>query len=184
MNLEQIQKLAKLSVMKPVVHKNLHGLDYSNPYYNFLYYLCDIMDPALVVELGTWKGDSTCRLAHGARNARVITVDIGPLPEAAGKIAKYKNIEQIVGPTESAQVLDAVPSGIDILFIDTMHTYDQAKMEYDFYAPKVRPGGVILFDDVSIDAGMDKFWKYVGGHGECVNIEDLHYTGFGIQIKK
>lgn len=178
MTIKIIKELAK----KPIVeHPGLYGRDDSNPYYDFLYHLAQEMKPKIIVELGTWKGDSTCRLAYGAPEAKVITVDIGALPEAYEKTKKFDNIEMVKGGSLDNKIIDYIPDEIDILFIDTLHDYEQVMAEYIAYSPKVKKGGVILYDDVIINKGMEMFWEEVSI--PKINLPELHYTGFGISIK-
>lgn len=175
-------KIIEELVKKPIVeHPDLYGRDDSNPYYDFLYHLAKKIKPRIVIELGTWKGDSTCRLAYGAPEAKVLTIDIGALPEAYEKTKKFKNIEMVKGDTLDESIIEYIPGNIDILFIDTIHDYEQAMAEYIAYSPKVRKGGVIMCDDVSINDGMAKFWNEVSE--PKIKLLDLHYTGFGIAIK-
>jgi cephalosporin hydroxylase len=47
---------------------------------------------------------------------------------------------------------DALPC--DVLFIDTIHTYDQVTAELALWADHVRPGGVILMHDPETFPGV------------------------------
>ena len=49
---------------------------------------------------------------------------------------------------EGAQVL--TEGRVDIVFIDTQHTYEQTKLEIELYRPFVRPGGRMIFHDTAI----------------------------------
>jgi predicted O-methyltransferase YrrM len=40
-----------------------------------------------------------------------------------------------------------VPGGLDLLFIDTSHTYEQTSAELAEYVPRVWPGGTVLLHD-------------------------------------
>jgi predicted O-methyltransferase YrrM len=67
-------------------------------------------------------------------------------------------------------------SPFDILFIDTDHTLEQATFEYATYAPLVRNGGIILFDDIHMN-DMTAFWNTITARK--IELNHLHCTGFG-----
>jgi predicted O-methyltransferase YrrM len=47
-------------------------------------------------------------------------------------------------------VVAALPDEVDVVFIDSQHTYEQTHLELDLYYPKVRPGGRILLHDTML----------------------------------
>jgi cephalosporin hydroxylase len=49
---------------------------------------------------------------------------------------------------------NAPKNGIDLLFIDTEHTFDQAAAELALWADQVRPGGYILMHDPETFPGV------------------------------
>ena len=57
-----------------------------------------------------------------------------------------------VGDDLDPVVAAAQPLAVDVLFIDTSHTYDQTAAELRLYVPRVRPGGVVLLHDVEVEA--------------------------------
>jgi predicted O-methyltransferase YrrM len=58
----------------------------------------------------------------------------------------------ILGYDEWPAVLDALPAdGVDIVFIDTQHTYEQTTLELELYAPRVRSGGLIFLHDTALE---------------------------------
>jgi len=44
---------------------------------------------------------------------------------------------------------DFADGSVDCIFVDGDHTYAGAKRDIDLYAPKLRPGGYLIFDDYS-----------------------------------
>lgn len=48
-------------------------------------------------------------------------------------------------------VLNLLPEEIDILFVDTNHTYEMTTYELETFVPRVRPGGVLFFHDTNIE---------------------------------
>ncbi|KKM19985.1 hypothetical protein LCGC14_1650050, partial [marine sediment metagenome] len=91
-------------------------------YYTFLQLLAEKMNPKLIVELGTNAGSSAVYMKHGCPPARVITVDI---TDRCSDLLKKHSIEFI--QEDSIKAADKIPDNIDLLFIDTEHTNEQAK---------------------------------------------------------
>ena len=121
-----------------------------------------------VVELGSYQGGSASYLAAGiARRGRGRLHSIDPhlgAPTWFG-LAPYKRtleafrhcigycgldgwVQSHVGDSSSlASVWPA--EGIDAVFIDGDHSFLGALKDFECWAPKVRPGGLIMFDDVN-----------------------------------
>ena len=74
------------------------------------------------------------------------------------------------------------PYYCDLLFIDGDHTYDGVKKDYEWYGDLVRPGGMIVFQDIvehdrklHPDVDVHRFWKelsaeFSAARGERINI--------------
>jgi len=156
-------------------------------YYEFLFNLARETKPELMVELGTNQGISALHFKAGHTSCQVITIDIKTSPKVK-KNLKENNI--ILIESDSVEAACKVPSNIDVLFIDANHTYKSVKNDFEAYLPKVKKGGIILFDDISFDrfykshpkSGMDRFWSEL--KGDKVDLGILHAgPGFGGLIK-
>ena len=169
----------KLSHMPPVAHSLVFGRDASNPYYDFLFRLVEQYKPRLVVELGTCTGGSTGYLAAGCPETRVISVDMLQHPETVKRLSVFANVELWTYNTNDRKLREALEKevAIDILFIDTEHTYGQTSTEFDMYAPLVQPGGLILLDDIKMN-GMNRFWDHL--EMSKLSLDHLHWSGFGV----
>lgn len=107
----------------------------------------------VIVELGTYLGRSTAFFALSRPDALVLTIDIckqydckvkipdGISPEAL----KAGNIVQIAG--DSNEVVKRFNWPIDLLFIDSRHTYEDCKKDIEAWTPFVKPGGFVMFHD-------------------------------------
>lgn len=126
-------------------------------YYPFLYLLSLFIKPSLVVELGTGRtAISAMHLALASPEAKVITIDTSSVDLPTGY---PNNLEVLRG--HSVSLAEKISDGIDILFIDTDHTYDTTTKELSLYVPKVKPGGVVLMDDIHLGQDMEKVWQVI-----------------------
>jgi predicted O-methyltransferase YrrM len=127
-----------------------------------------------IVELGSWKGRSTCWLASGIRDrgeGHVYAVDTwkGTQNEAIhGELLKDYEPDQlkrefeanlatrglrdvvtpIVGDSAKAVRQWDPDRPIGVLFIDADHEYSAVRRDFECWSPFVTEGGFIVFDDV------------------------------------
>lgn len=104
-----------------------------------------------VVELGTRTGVSTTALLAGveARGGQVISVDL----EDCSSLFQHPQWTFIRSDSRNPDL----PTGlapVDVLLIDTEHTYEICSAELALWAPHVRSGGVILLHDPETFPGV------------------------------
>jgi len=158
-------------------------------YYKFLYQLAKAMQPRWVLETGTRLGLSAVQLAAGAPAATVITIDIDPQSQGRVKgVSEPNKVSNILPITsDSRKVIPLLPpecQKFDLIYLDSDHTYDVVMPEFRLFQPLLRPGGVMVFDDITLNAQMRKFWSEVPGPKAELN--DLHRlcgAGFGAYAK-
>jgi predicted O-methyltransferase YrrM len=144
-----------------------------------------------IVEIGSFKGRSTCCLAFGSRegNKRIFAIDSfdgGPgLPRAHSfpdfsqnlqRCGLSKYVEPIVGM--SGDVAKTWGKPIHFLFIDGSHAYEDVLADFAGFFPYVVPGGVVAFHDVNENwPGVLKAWNEDIEHQliETGNCEGLGY---------
>lgn len=173
-----IDDVLRLSRLPQPVDSRLWGRDESNPYYDFLYHLTRHIKPKLVVELGTCEGGGTVHLACGGAE-KVITIDCEQRPATVAKLSALPNVECWEAGSVNEETLERIAEmdPIDMLFVDTLHTPSQVASELDQYLPLLSDNGLILFDDIEIDAAMKTWWNSV--KGKKVSLPWLHPSGFG-----
>ncbi len=112
--------------------------------------LSKIIQPKLIVEVGTFTGYSATCLAEGlAADGKLITFEISDEVvvlaqrhfEAAGITDK---IETRVG--NAAELLQEIGDEIDLVFIDA--DKENYSVYWDILFPKLRSGGIIIADNV------------------------------------
>lgn len=118
-----------------------------------------------VIELGVRYGVSTIAWLHALEEPRghLWSVDCSfPVPaphtdvnllDPQGPLGVVPWWTFVLGYDDWPEVLDALPSAdVDIVFIDTQHTFEQTTRELELYFHRVRPGGRIYLHDTALEA--------------------------------
>lgn len=152
-------------------------------------------DPARVVEIGTYMGNSTVAILRGLthhEDAFVWTIDITDRPEADELISKalFKRdrYERIVA--NSIDVAKDWPHGnVDMVYVDGDHQEESVRADIHSWLQHIRPGGIIVFDDFQTPnwAGATKAinaimfhtndWRLIGQVGRCIAFERVAGVG-------
>jgi predicted O-methyltransferase YrrM len=138
-----------------------------------------------IVEIGSFKGKSTCWLAYGAKSAgreKVTAIDpfTGSPEHLHGEVLSDPDLEEL-GSTlpifeENLRKLNlfdyVVPivalsaaaaavwnRPIRLLFIDGDHSYEGAKQDFELWSPHVVPGGLIALHDIGHWEGVTRFYR-------------------------
>lgn len=126
-------------------------------------------DGSVFVELGCWKGRSSCFLLVEAKNSgkkiKIHFVDhfLGssehqPLEDASifdvfkknAAKAKYADASIIRSSTvDAAKQFD--DESVDFVWIDAGHEYEEVRADIAAWWPKLKPGGVMGGDDIEMD---------------------------------
>ena len=114
-----------------------------------------------VIELGVRSGNSTS--AFLAAGADLWSCDINK-PQVPDEWRSLPNWHFIRGWSWSPAVHLAMPRWCDALFIDTSHEFTDTMCELRIYAPRVRPGGVVLMHDTEygereVARALDRYCK-------------------------
>ena len=134
------------------------GRGYDNYIYR-LYWLARVSGAERVVELGCTPGGSTLAFAFAARRAggTLWSCDIGPVRESTvtewGLTLDGWNWQRVSG--KRADEFGAEWSGapVDLVYLDTSHTYEDTIKEFDAWLPHLREGGLFVFHDVEACRG-------------------------------
>lgn len=130
-------------------------------------------DPANIVEIGSFKGRSTCcfGLAVKGTGRHIYCIDTFNgndvdfhhrdfLAEFQGNIDRCGLTEQVTACRGlSHDVAKTWDRPIDLIFIDGSHQYEDVLADFENYFPFVKPGGVVAFHDVDETwPGVVKAW--------------------------
>lgn len=149
-------------------------------YYLYLARLVRELRPRLVVELGTDIGRSAAFIMTQLRgDAEFVTIEIGSQPRTDLAACQGDPRLRIVeGGSLDPRVYGNL-SSIDLLFIDTDHRYEQIFAEWGIYQERLSPGAVVVFDDIHLNEGMERFWAEVSGQKVDAG-KDIHFSGWGL----
>lgn len=116
----------------------------------FLSLLSKMIRPSYILELGTYTGYSAVCLAEGlVEQGKLITIDVNE--ELESRVRGYfkkagleNKIDYRIG--NALKVIAELPDNIDLVFIDA--DKENYSVYYELVLNKVRPGGLILADNV------------------------------------
>jgi predicted O-methyltransferase YrrM len=120
--------------------------------------------PAVVCEIGTAAGGNLLLFGRCADSAAlIISIDLGYSPS---QLSAYPHLAQAGqrmvclcadshDPRTVARVNRLLGSRpIDFLFIDGDHSLQGVRRDYEFFAPLVRPGGLVALHDIVPDSRL------------------------------
>jgi predicted O-methyltransferase YrrM len=156
------------------------ALTYANdePYYRFFHEMAKKLAPLRILEIGTSFGTSAAHLAYANRGGHATTIDIDARSAAWVDGFGLDNLTAMTVDSASAMAAIERSGPFDVLFIDSRHEFEQCRREYLHYRNVVRDGGIIFFDDIHLDHGMERAWAMVADPKVDLSGQ-LHYTGFG-----
>jgi len=154
----------------------------------FLYQLVAFAGLTKIVELGTRGGESTCALLIGASETggHVVSVDHG---KGSLYAAEPSTANELEGASKTIRMLalddlwtmvimDDLEFGteykpdLDLLFIDTTHSYGQTIKELELWGNRVGHGGYILIHDtVGYPEQLQAIWEFLDNHEGSVFVE-------------
>lgn len=164
MNYKELHSLA-IQAMKDDVYPDARFPP--SPYYRFLRRLAEAVKPDVSVELGVCGGGSSLHLALGHPEGYVLGIDIREeYPDNIRYVQQTcKNFYFYKGDSiEAACMLELVAGvrQVDILFIDTVHTYDRTMMEFYAWQEYLVPESYVVLDDLFRE-GMVRAWDELPG---------------------
>ncbi len=154
-----------------------------------------------IVELGTRGGKSTSALVIGAAETggRVTSVDHGQGSEYSREPPTWNSLGQAsqviteklgLGRYWKLVVKDDLvfareyDDEIDVLLIDTSHSYEQTSKELEAWGNKVVAGGfIVIHDTVWFPEQNKAIWEFLDNHPFSDYVEHTNCNGLGIIVK-
>jgi predicted O-methyltransferase YrrM len=138
-----------------------------------------------IVELGSFKGKSTCWLARGTKRVRrekVTAIDQftgspehqkgmrhedADIAESGSTYSVFREnlkkleVDDYVVPlvASSEEAARNWDKPIRLLFIDADHSYEASKLDFELWSPFVVDGGLIAFHDIGSWPGVTQFYQ-------------------------
>lgn len=105
-------------------------------------------DARVVIELGVRNAVSTLGWLTGLAETGGHLWSVDSIPHSAEFDDPGWTFLQ--GDDRWPDILNALPATADIVFVDTSHEYEHTCQEIKLYAPRVRPGGCMVFHDTEV----------------------------------
>ena len=131
------------------------------------------------VDLGTREGNSLLALVLAAikNEGFVYTIDVEKSRILWEDAESAKYFHKIIGDDLGIEIPFAE---IDVLSIDTSHTYEHTLKELAKWVPKIRSGGVVLLHDTISHPTVVSAIKYFIFNKDYTFINDAAQNGMGV----
>jgi O-antigen biosynthesis protein len=169
-------------IVRPIVFETpdrLTNVDSWQGHIPFAFWIVEALRPRLLVELGTYKGDSYCAFNQAIDRLGLSTacyaIDTWRGDEQTGFYGdevfedlrryhdpRYGRFSRLIRSTFDDAAAHFTADSIDLLHIDGLHTYSAVKHDFETWRPKLSAGSVVLFHDINVlesDFGVGRLWN-------------------------
>lgn len=159
------------------------------------YAICRGLSADVVLETGVAYGVTTAFVLQGlAANGRgkLVSVDLPPLGLDGDRYVGYLVPDELRGRWDlrrgiSKRLLPGLLpklGKIDVFIHDSLHTYRNMRFEVETVWPFLRPGGVLIADDVGDNMAFEEFARRVSPASHVVVREENKNSVFGLLVKQ
>lgn len=164
----------------------------------FAFYLTDVLQPHVFVELGTHYGVSYFAFCQAIKDDSIpcksFAVDHWQGDEHAGFYGEnvfeyvseinqkhFQEFSTLLKMSFEDAVNQIEDNTIDLLHIDGMHSYEAVKNDFETWLPKMSDSGVVLFHDTQVRDNDFGVWKIFGElKDQYPSFEFEHGYGLGL----
>lgn len=161
----------------------LHGYQ-GGIYPRWLAAAVKVLEPRIIVELGNREGLSTAAILSALSDKKQIFYSLDIIKDLRYVSERAKNDDKfkwIIGDCLDLSIflrINEIPKNINILFLDTVHTYEQVKNEFYVWEPLLADKCLVVIDDIRIN-DKGKFFSELPY--QKYDLTDLcHVSGFGV----
>jgi predicted O-methyltransferase YrrM len=147
-------------------------------------YLVAERDPRVVVEFGSAFGVSGMYFAAALKQGQLYSFEINPdwADIAERNIRTITDRFSLIRGAFEHHV-DDIPAPIDIALVDGIHDYDFVMKQWEILKPRMSPGGLVLFDDITYCPGMRTAWREIrSDHMVADSVTRWHRLGI-VEVK-
>lgn len=164
----------------------------------FAFAATQMLQPRIIVELGTHKGDSYCAFCQAVQtldiDARCFAIDAWTGDSHSGYYSQtvledlrshhdpiYGSFSTLLPMAFDAALAHFADESIDLLHIDGKHTYEAVFHDFSSWRPKLSRRAVVLFHDISEfgdDFGVHRFWAQLSEQFPAFSF--THGSGLGV----
>lgn len=150
-----------------------------------LYWLLRIVaaiNPKVIVEIGVHQGYSMQTWQEAFEPEILVGID-NDLHDLKWNEAPIMDADSH-DPKTGAELVELLQGKqVDFLFLDGDHMYEGVKKDFEMYAPLVRKGGIIAFDDMHLfdnpSVEVHRLWEEVRERWQS---EWVHYDSNGVGV--
>ena len=163
------------------IHRLVERAKHMPTFYGFLKLLTEWWQPELSVELGVYAGEGSRHMCLGYPEGIVIGVDINMVHSEMCDNFRFLHMDSVLAASKYKDIVGDIP--VDILFIDTTHTYEQTMAECNAWFPHLSENAIIVLDDLHRPGMMEAWYEIPGYH---IQMDELHVCpdpidgGFGV----
>jgi predicted O-methyltransferase YrrM len=164
----------------------------------FAFFLIEILQPKIFVELGVYKGGSYnafCQAAQNMKNStRCYGIDTWSGDDHTGyydqsvyrqlyeyQQKNYSKFSSLLKMPFNKALSQFTDGSIDLLHIDGYHVYEAIKQDFEDWLPKMSRQGVVLMHDINyygLDFGVWRLWDELAPRYPSFAFR--HSSGLGI----
>src|SRR5215472_13495338 len=158
--------------------------------------LVELLDPRILVELGTQHGVSYCSFCQAVDELKLPTrcfaVDTwkgdahatyykeSVYTDLVAEHCRYKSFSKLLRMTFDEALPQFSDTSVDLLHIDGLHYYEAVKKDYETWRSKLSNRAVVLFHDTMEthdDFGVHQLWRELSLNFPSFNMEHGHGLG-------
>jgi len=160
----------------------------------FCYAVCRTLSPKIVIETGVAYGVTTSFVLQALtqnQRGRLWSVDLPPLcptpDQSVGLFVPQElrtnwKLERGVTRRHLPRLLSRLRT-VDLFIHDSLHTRSNMTWEFETVWPHLRPGGVLIADDVQSQPAFEEFVARNHPQFSAIVIEENKDAAFGVALK-